>query len=590
MHRLHDIKEKQHSSTAYYQALTRRMVLIVIIVSFTSLALVSLILLYHFRIAYLEKTHAHLGELIQKHKQNIDSFLLEKMSNIRLLAENFSFDDFQSEAFTQEKLTMLQKEYGSVFTDLGVVNEKGVQISYAGPFNLVQAKYSDTDWFRKAINRKNFISDVFLGLRGHPHFIIAVRKTTKGNHWILRATIDFGAFNTLVENLRIGRTGFAFIINREGEFQTKSLFDFNPCKECYTDLLKIREDSKGPVYITERIYGSGKKNIYAAALLKDGDWLLIFKQETADAFSDLTRMQYIAAIIFISGGFAIIAMAFIYTQKIIFHIAETDKEKEIMNRQVIETGKLASVGELAAGIAHEINNPVAIMMEEAGWIEDLLEEEEFGKSENLTEFYRALKQINTQGKRCKEITHKLLSFARKTDTTLKDVQINELVKEIIELSAQMAKYNKVTINTSLQEDLPFIKISPSEIQQVFLNLINNALYFMEKTGGMINILTKLSELEKDHIVIVVEDNGPGIPEANLSKIFDPFFTTKPVGKGTGLGLSICYGIIQKLGGKIDVSSTVDVGSRFRIWIPFQEEEELIDTSDNTCSYDPMSQG
>jgi two-component system NtrC family sensor kinase len=90
-----------------------------------------------------------------------------------------------------------------------------------------------------------------------------------------------------------------------------------------------------------------------------------------------------------------------------------DKEKDMLSQQVIETGKLASVGELAAGIAHEINNPVAIMIEEAGWIEDLLEEEEFGKSENLDEFYRALKQINTQGRRCKEITHKLLSFASK---------------------------------------------------------------------------------------------------------------------------------------------------------------------------------
>ena len=101
-------------------------------------------------------------------------------------------------------------------------------------------------------------------------------------------------------------------------------------------------------------------------------------------------------------------------------------------------------------------------------------------------------------------------------------------------------------------------------------MINNALDAMEKTGGKIKITTKISKLEKDHIVIIVEDNGPGIPESNLPRIFDPFFTTKPVGKGTGLGLAICYGIVNKIGGKIDVHSVVNEGTRFRIWIPVQK--------------------
>jgi two-component system NtrC family sensor kinase len=133
----------------------------------------------------------------------------------------------------------------------------------------------------------------------------------------------------------------------------------------------------------------------------------------------------------------------------------------------------------------------------------------------------------------------------------------------------MAKYNKVNIKTELTPDLPYVTLSPSEMQQVMLNLINNSIDAMEKTGGTIKIGTKISKLEKNHIVITVEDDGPGIPEANLNRIFDPFFTTKPVGKGTGLGLSICYGIVEKMGGKIDVKSSVNAGTRFRIWIPIQ---------------------
>jgi two-component system NtrC family sensor kinase len=253
-------------------------------------------------------------------------------------------------------------------------------------------------------------------------------------------------------------------------------------------------------------------------------------------------------------------------------ISLADEEKEMMDKQIIETGKLASIGELAAGIAHEINNPVAIMVEEAGWIKDLLEEEEFRKSKNLGEFERALNQIKTQGRRCKEITHKLLSFARKTDFRVQKTHINELIRELIALSEQRAKYAKITIHTDFQNDLPGTYLAQSEMQQVLLNLINNAIDAMENQGGKVTISTRF-ETEGGIIVIEVSDNGPGIPEANLSRIFEPFFTTKPVGKGTGLGLSICYGIIQKMGGLIEVKSLIDSGTTFYIRLPVQGPPE-----------------
>jgi len=251
-------------------------------------------------------------------------------------------------------------------------------------------------------------------------------------------------------------------------------------------------------------------------------------------------------------------------------VVSADQEKEMMNEQIIESGKLASVGELAAGIAHEINNPVAIMVEEAGWIGDLLEEEEFQQGKNLDEFQRALNQIRAQGRRCKEITQKLLSFARKTDSRVQEVNANELIDEIVALSAQRAKYSNVTIETDLQNDLPALHMSQTELQQVLLNLINNALDAMEKQGGTINISSKTVD---SSVMIEVTDDGPGIPEANLSRIFDPFFTTKPVGKGTGLGLSICYGIINKLGGQLEVRSTLNKGSVFCVRIPLPEKKD-----------------
>jgi two-component system NtrC family sensor kinase len=238
-----------------------------------------------------------------------------------------------------------------------------------------------------------------------------------------------------------------------------------------------------------------------------------------------------------------------------------------MNKQVIESGKLASMGELAAGVAHEINNPVAVMIEEAGWIADIMTKADIGDPDNLKEIKRALGQIHDQGLRCGEITKKLLSFARGTDSNIRELEINETIDDVVGLTAQRAKYANIEIRKHLQEDLPKIQASETEMQQVLLNMINNAIFAMEKTGGTIDLT---SELEKGHLNIKVADTGPGIPEANLERIFDPFFTTKPVGRGTGLGLSICYGIITKMEGSIEVESTVGAGTTFTIRIPFQK--------------------
>ena len=550
------------------------MVLTVLVVSFTPMFLVSSIILYQFRHSYHEKVHAHLVTLVNKHKERIDTFLKEKQGDIRLLAKTFGYGELVNESFLQDRLMMLQDAFGPVFVDLGVVNHQGLQVAYAGPFKLGKALYWDADWFQKAMKSEVFISDVFLGLRGLPHFIIAVRENWNGRVWILRATVDFVAFNALVEAVRIGQTGFAFILNRKGEFQTKPSQTIAPTQEPFVEFLKAQDTDESQVFIGEREDPSGVEHIYVASFLKDREWLLVYQQTTADAFSDLRNAIRVALLIMFLGGIGIVSMALILSRRMVSRIAKADKEKQSMDEQIIETGKLASVGELAAGIAHEINNPVAIMVEEAGWIEDLLEEEDFREGKNLDEFKRALKQIRTQGVRCKGITHKLLSFARKTDAKLQEVQLNDLIEEMVGLSAQRAKYANVTIETHLQKDLPSVRVSQSELQQVFLNLINNALDAMEKTGGAMTIRTRF-EREQDQPMLIVEfaDTGCGIPRANLPRIFDPFFTTKPVGKGTGLGLSICYGIIKKMGGDIEVRSTVDVGTTFRVKIPVPAEPQ-----------------
>ncbi len=560
----------------FYHVLSRKITTLILVVSFFPMLLTTGILVYRFNLTYTEKIEAHISELVQKHTQNIDSFLAEKLGNIRYMARPFENSQQAPDIFLQKNLALLKTEYGDVFTDLGMVNENGIQFEYEGPFRLKNADYSGAEWFLKAMGKPFYISDVFAGLRGHPHFIIAVKIKSNGSYYILRSTINFGAFNSLVENIQIGKTGYAFLVNSKGQLQTQTKVGIEQA-----GVISIPDNNRlknSKTVFTKKEDASGKKYLFVTSRLKNIDWVMVFRQDLKDAFHDLWKTQLLTLAIFVLGCVAILAVAFVLPRNIVKLIASSDEKSEVMNKQVVESGKLATIGELAAGIAHEINNPVAIMVEEAGWIEDLFEEEDLTQLKNVEEITRALRQINSQGKRCKEITHKLLSFARKTDSTINDVQINDAIKEIVSLTAQMARYNNVIIETKFSESIPYIRISPSELQQVILNFFNNAIDAMEKTGGTIKVETKVSQIEKNHVVVSIEDNGPGIPKDNLNRIFDPFFTTKAVGKGTGLGLSICYGIIQKMGGKIDVHSHVGVGTKFRIWIPFQDN--IIENKDD----------
>ena len=570
----------------YYSSLTRNMTLIVILVSFTPLILIAGLIGYYFETSYREKVMAHLQELVEKHQQSINSYLDEKLSYIKVLADSYTYEELTNQAFLENKLVILQNAYSGVFVDLGVVNSEGIQISYAGNLKLLMADYSKAQWFREAIKRDYYISDVFSGLRRTPHFIISVKKRRGDTEWLLRATIDFVAFNSLVENIHIGKTGSAFIVNSAGDYQT------HPRTELVSDMtgLLMRtpwarsggQETDTPVSSPVReikTFSSGRnavsgivrsqnRNIICILMpLKAGAWTLAYEQVEDDAFSEINHARALALTIFVLGSLGIVLVALFFSRKVVRQIEKADLEKEMMNEQVIEAGKLASIGELAAGIAHEINNPVAIMVEEAGWMEDLLDEEELKESQNVEEFRRSLKQITLQGVRCKEITHKLLSFARKTDPVHHEIQMNDIIEEILSICDQRSKFSNIRIQTELDDSLPNISASPTELQQVFMNLINNAIDAMGSGGGLLEIR---SGVEGDKVVVDVADTGHGISREVMSRMFEPFFTTKPVGKGTGLGLSICYGIIKKLGGNLTVDSSVGLGTTFHVYIPIHE--------------------
>jgi two-component system, NtrC family, sensor kinase len=464
----------------------------------------------------------------------------------------------------QRDFNILQREYNHAFEDIGVIDSTGSHVAYVGPYELLGKNYSDTAWFRETLERKIFISDVFLGFRQVPHFIIAVARGSGKEAWILRATVNAAKFAAIVENVRLGRTGEAFIISKEGFYQTRSrtggqVMDQEKSKTLdlsYFEGVKfwrVKDDA-------------GREVLRAKAWMKNNTWMLVVQQDVADAFGELYATRNMAVLIFILGACLIGLVTLFTTRMLVRKIELLDKARKVLDEQLIQSQKLASIGELSAGIAHEINNPLAVIGEEAGWMQDLLKRDTLKEVKELDDFKDSLREISQQAGRCKEITHKLLSFARKMESVIKDVDLNKLLDDVIAMRERDANYSNIAFNKKYHQNLPMIYSDPSLLRQVILNLINNAMDAIQK-GGEITVETEVGE--GDSIEIRVRDTGTGIPAENLSKIFDPFFTTKPPGKGTGLGLSICHGIIEKLGGSISVASQVGKGTTFTIKLPLE---------------------
>ncbi len=235
---------------------------------------------------------------------------------------------------------------------------------------------------------------------------------------------------------------------------------------------------------------------------------------------------------------------------------------------LVRIDRLAEIGRLASGIAHEINNPIAIINEVSGWAGEVVEDAKGLSSEDREELEKAIDQISEQTKRCRDITHKLLGFVREAAPEKSEFDVHDLLRETIDFLKPELKYTPVEIAFSFSKGPLVVQSDPKMMRQVFINLISNAIHAIgEKDGdqGRIEIRTsrKGSEVE-----ISIRDNGTGISEENQAKIFNLFFTTKPPGKGTGLGLSICHKIIENLGGNISFESKIGTGTTFTVEIPF----------------------
>jgi two-component system NtrC family sensor kinase len=324
------------------------------------------------------------------------------------------------------------------------------------------------------------------------------------------------------------------------------------------------------------------RQLVAYAWLENPRWKLVVKQDYSEAFSDANLANRAALISLHISLLIIFVIAVISTRYMIKIIKNRDEEADWLNRQLVHAGKLASLGELSAGVAHEINNPLAIILTESQVMRDTIGEAPGMSDDVITELITSLSQMENQVHRCSLITQNLLKFSRRNKSQRETVNLNAFVEEVIRLMDGRAKGMGIQFVIDLDKDIPSFPSDPSLLQQVMINLINNAVDAHEgKPYGTISIATR-TDSRRHGVEITVGDTGSGISPENLEKIFDPFFTTKAVGKGTGLGLSITYSTIKGVGGDISVQSTIGKGTRFNIFLPFSppdnahlDQEEVI---------------
>lgn len=543
-----------------YRSLKVRIILIDAIVSLVPLFIVVTISYFWFQSILKEDFRTQLSWQMENVRQSIEFFIGEKLSALRFIASTYSYEQLSDRKELSYIFSKFKKEFTG-FVDLGVIDSDGVQQAYVGPYRLQGKDYSAQEWFKELIVRPKYVSDVFLGYRRIPHFTIAVKQEVpeKETFWILRATIDVETIKKYITAINLEENDDAFIIDYNGVLQTSSHFHGKVLEKVSIQIPSITKDVT--VYDFEQ--PDGKCTMCGFAPIKDTPWILIahIRSTPYGKIPQIFRNElfFIAIIsILISIGVTI-GMA----HTVVNRIKKSDQEREEAITKSEHASKLASIGRLAAGVAHEINNPLAIINEKAGLMRDLLESSKDVKN-NREKFLSLLSGIFDSINRCRTITHRLLGFSRRVEISHEEFDLNDAVREVVGFLEKEILFRNIRLDLKFNEKIPRIVSDKGQLQQVFLNIINNAIDAVDE-GDLIEITTGVKD--KDKVEVSIRDTGHGIPKDKLKHIFEPFYTTKEKGKGTGLGLSISYGIMQKLGGTILVTSEVGKGTTFTIIIP-----------------------
>ncbi len=545
-----------------YIRLRRNMIIIMVLVTIVPLSLMLMINAFQYQSKIKSERIEPMRAIVNKSTHSFELFLEERISAIRFLGSSYTFDQLSDPKTLNGAYHDLRNTFGG-YVDLGLINSKGIQVSYAGPYDLLNKNYSEQQWFQEVQLRGTYISDVFMGYRKFPHIALAAQHMKgSGDFWVLRATMDTKKFDNLIAAMGLSPISDAFIINQNGILQTKSQFYGDVLEECR---LSVPRGGAG-THVTEKTDPNGREIFQISSNFLKHDYTLVTVIPREIILKSWHSLRQEMIFIFIISFAAILLVIFWVTNQLVKRIQDADERREGAFRNLEYTQKLSSIGRLAAGVAHEINNPLSIINEKAGLLKDLVEHDRYQDKDKLLNMTAS---INQSVNRCKSITQRLLGFARQIGVHYEMLDVNEVLRETIGFLKKEAISKNIHTRYQLDEELAKISSDRGQLQQVFLNIINNAFAAIEQGG---EVTLKTWDVGMDTIAASISDNGTGMTDETLKQIFEPFFTTKKQ-YGTGLGLSITYGIVKKLGGDIKVQSELGKGSTFTIYLPKKQAGE-----------------
>ena len=498
---------------------------------------------------------------VQRHATAIERYLSERLQALDMVAHIYSTEQLTSQTVLEKVFDTLCGSYPGAFIDLGIIDGQGQHLAYVGPYDLEHKNYAETPWFAIVREEGAFVSDVFLGFRNAPHCVIAVkRQDGEQNLSILRATINSDTFYSLVHSREFGHSGDVFIVNQDGVYQTPPkhgrVLDRAPIQD-----LVVHEGVRDHLVTV-----AGRQMIQAATWLNANRWMLIVQQAEDEIMAPLRQaLAWGTAVVSIALAM-IVVTTILSTQHLSTQIDRANQEREALSRDLMRSAKLASVGELAAGLAHEINNPLAIIAVLQTNLADAIDDLGLDAKERELLFDYVLR-CKQQVQRCKSITMKILQFGRERDSTLRPTDILPLLEEITNLLRRQARGQNVELQLDAEPGLPPLVVDGTELEQILANLVNNSMSALDGSGA----ITISARRVGAEVQLAVRDDGRGISPEDLQRIFLPFFTTKAVGQGTGLGLSVCHGIVHGWGGSIAAQSEVGKGTTITIHLPVPEE-------------------
>ena len=496
-------------------------------------------------------------------RRTLAYFLDERLAALNFAAREEAYASLATPERLAELLKDLKAAFGG-FMDLGVIDDTGHQVTYVGPYDLLGIDYSNQEWFKKTVESGYFISDIFLGFRNVPHMGISVRADRPGGgFFVLRATVDTQRVNDILNNLDLSGGGDAFLINTAGVLQTVSRSHGSVFE--HLNLAVPPPSKRTEVYETT---GPANGLIVGYAFIERTPLILMVVKRQAELMKPWYAMR-LDLVGFLAGSVCVILLVIVgVATSMVSRIHAADQTRTKTLHQMEHTNRMASIGRLAAGVAHEINNPLTAVYGLAEGIRRRLPAIRAGVDEAMyADIAEYVETILMECRRCRDIVRSMLSFSRPHTLAFSPISLNEVVTDTLNiLRGHLEERGRqgLTLTVNLFEGLPLVAGDEAQLKQVLLNLLTNS---MDAITGLGEI-TITTHPENDNTVnLSVEDTGGGIPPENMDKLFNPFFTTKPVGKGIGIGLATCYSIVREHHGSIEVASEVGLGTHFTVKLP-----------------------